>query len=371
MVESSKDHIYADVVITSYSLISSIPMLRKLLARNWDVIISDEAQASKSSTARRSRALYGQNIDGKTGLVSKSKRVWLLSGTLIPNNASELWTHCHALFPAVSQGWGESRWIEEYCVKIPGTDRIVNTKNGGKLVALLKPYVLRRRAEDVLPQLPPLRFSHIPVHPASLPDMASDLKETAAVVQAAIETIASGDISSGRAMLAKIDQGQIASLRKWTGITKSSAVAEYIKADFDAGMDRIVVFAWHRDVISFLEENLPDAAAIHGGVSPKKKEAILKEFKDKTGIRSLILNMQVASTAINIVNANNCAFAEPSWVPADLSQAVARLHRQGQTRPVFARLFSLQGSFDEVIMSVLTRKLKDTRQFNTAITTRG
>ena len=371
VVESSKDHIYADVVITSYSLISSIPVLSKLLQRQWDVIIADECVAVKSAgDTRRSRAMYGQNFDGKTGLVSKSKRVWLLSGTIMPNHPGELWTHCNALFPGVSNGMGLSRWEEEYCVKASGTERVVGAKNQAQLAGLLKPHVLRRVAEDVLPQLPPLRFSHVPVSPASLPPMSSDLKETAAVVQAAIKTLEAGNSDQGRRMLADIEKGQMASLRKWTGLAKAPAVVEYIKADFDAGMDRIVVFAWHRDVMTYLGEHLPNSAIINGSVSPKNKEAILQEFKKSDTIRSLILQMTVASTAINLVNACNAAVAEPPWVPSDLSQALARLHRQGQIRPVTAKLFSLQGSFDETVVNVLARKLRITGKFHTDISTK-
>jgi SNF2 family DNA or RNA helicase len=123
-------------------------------------------------------------------------------------------------------------------------------------------------------------------------------------------------------------------------------------------------------VITFLTDNLPAAASLHGGLTPKKKEAILTEFTKGSTIKTLVCNMEVASTAVNMVNSCNVAFAEPSWVPKDLSQAIARLHRQGQKRPVLARLFSLQGSFDETIMAVLTRKLKDTERFNQSIATR-
>jgi SNF2 family DNA or RNA helicase len=197
--------------------------------------------------------------------------------------------------------------------------------------------------------------------------MSSEIAETAAIVKAAIETLGP---NGGRLSLADIDQGQMASLRRWTGIAKAPAVAEYIREDFAAGMDRIVVFAWHRDVITYLESVLPHAAALHGGLTPGRKQEILAEFQKGSSISSLICNLEVASTAVNMVNANNVAFVEPPWVPKDLEQAVKRLHRQGQKRPVFARLFSLQGSFDEKVVGVLTRKIRETTLFSAGITTR-
>lgn len=377
VVESSKPRLWGEVVVISYSLIGSIPALKKILARHWDVVVCDESHFTKEMTSRRSRALYGQHFDGKTGIVSKSNRVWLLSGTIMPNHPGELWTHCHALFPDVARDpqnpasiMGKERWEAEYCVKNQGTNHVVASRNREQLATRLKPHVLRRTQVQVLPQLPPLRYSHIPVHPDSLPPMSTEVKETAAIVQAAIETMENPrEANRGKVMLAQVDQGHMASLRRWTGLAKAPAVAEYIRTDLDTGMDRIVIFAWHRDVMAFLGDYLPDSAILQGGMTPRQKDEVLQEFKNGSSIRALICNMQVASTAINLVNANNVAFAEPSWVPSDHLQATARLHRQGQKRPVFARLFSLQGSFDEIVLNVLTRKLRDTTAFNRNITT--
>lgn len=371
VVESSKNRIWADVVVVSYSLLRSLKTLSALLKRKWDVVIADEGHMIKSSSAFRTKAVYGANIDSKNGLASVSDRVWVLSGTIIPNHIGELWTHCHALFPDVAKDMGHARWIEEYCRVIPGTERVVGSKNQHQLVTLLRPHILRRIARDVLPQLPPLRWSHIPVHPGTLPPMSSEVSETAAVVRAAIATMnSSREANRGRLMLAEINQGQMASLRRWTGIAKAPAVTEYLLNDFASGLDQVVVFAWHREVIDYLETHLPSSAALRGGLSPKKKQEILTEFTKGKGIKSLVCNLEVASTAVNMVNACNVVFVEPPWVPKDIEQAVARLHRQGQKRPVLARLFSLQGSFDESILSTLTRKMQETVKFGTAITTR-
>lgn len=367
VVESSKDRLWADVVVISYSLLRNLKTLTQILKRKWEVTICDEFHLTKSHVAWRTKAMYGAHHDAKNGVASASDRVWLLSGTPMPNHPGELWTHCHALFPDVAQDMGYERWLNEYCEMRPGTEQVVRGKNRGKLAALLKPHILRRLQQDVLPQLPPLRYSHIPVHPTNLPPMSSEIAETAAIVKAAIETLGP---NGGQLSLADIDQGQMASLRRWTGIAKAPAVAEYIREDFAAGMDRIVVFAWHRDVITYLESVLPHAAALHGGLTPGRKQEILAEFQKGSSISSLICNLEVASTAVNMVNANNVAFVEPPWVPKDLEQAVKRLHRQGQKRPVFARLFSLQGSFDEKVVGVLTRKIRETTLFSAGITTR-
>ena len=56
---------------------------------NFDLLIVDEAHYAKTPTAARTKALYGKSADG-SGLVSKAKRTWLLTGTPAPNNPAEL-----------------------------------------------------------------------------------------------------------------------------------------------------------------------------------------------------------------------------------------------------------------------------------------
>ena len=53
--------------------------------------------------------------------------------------------------------------------------------------------------------------------------------------------------------------------------------------------------------------------------------------------------------------------AETTWTPADLSQAVQRCHRLGQTRPVLARVLSLAGSLDERVIDVLVKEANQMR----------
>jgi SNF2 family DNA or RNA helicase len=263
------------------------------------------------------------------------------------------------------------RWRDEYCQMIPGTTRVVRSKNEAKLVSLLRPHVLRRNSRDVLPDLPPLRFSHVPVHPSSLPPMTDEVAETAAVARAAVETMATpGGHAQGKIVLDGLDDIHMASLRRWTGIAKAPAIVEYLKMDLDSGMGKFVVFAWHREVIQMLRDGLAGTEAIHGDVSTTKRQKILDDFQAPGGkIRGLICQGEIASTAIPLTAADNAIFAEPPWVPASVEQAIKRLHRQGQTRPVHGRMFSLSGSFDEVVIGVLTRKVIETMRLNRSLET--
>jgi SNF2 family DNA or RNA helicase len=50
---------------------------------------------------------------------------------------------------------------------------------------------------------------------------------------------------------------------------------------------------------------------------------------------------------------------ESSWVPSDNAQAVARVHRNGQSKSVRVRVFSLHNSSDEPVNAALIRKIRE------------
>ena len=355
----------ADTIVVSDSLLRSINVLRFLIrgGRRWDTVIWDEAQRGKNEGAWRTRAVYGPDTDARRGISSTAKRMWLLSGTMMPRHPGELWTHCHALFPDVAKGRSYARWCEDYC-RMDHTGKIFGAQKDAipQLAERLHKHWLRRNASDVLPELPALRVTHIPVQPDKLPPMSTEVAETMMVVESAMRVLAAGNKDEAHRILMSAGEMHLATLRKWTGVALAPAVAEYLKMDLDSGLDKVVVFAEHRNVIAILEKLLPDAVALHGDVPVKKRQRILDGFQGLIpdySPRCLVVNIEMASTAIPLTAACRCAFAEVPWVPTTVDQAIKRLRRKGQTRPVLAQLFSLAGSVHEAVISVLTRRAKE------------
>ena len=74
--------------------------------------------------------------------------------------------------------------------------------------------------------------------------------------------------------------------------------------------------------------------------------------------------------AIDLTAATEVGFVEASYVPADNAQAVMRVHRFPQKRPVRSRFFTLADSVDEAVMLILRKKTADlTRIFGGADST--
>jgi SNF2 family DNA or RNA helicase len=155
----------ADVLVVSYSLLTSRKVRDALMRLRFALLVIDEAQNLKNPNSIRTKATYG-----RTGLIRRASRAWALSGTLMPNAAHELWAHARAFGLTDLDYWA---WVARYCVvketafgkQITGSDR----NRLPELAAVFKPHTLRRRQKDVLQDLPSLRWAHVVVAPAQVP----------------------------------------------------------------------------------------------------------------------------------------------------------------------------------------------------------
>ena len=149
------------VNVVSYDLVAINDDLKKTLIKmRWDVLILDEAHYLKERTAKRTKAIYG--FRQWPGIQSSAERVWRLTGTPMPNNASELYTHLKSADLEHRNYWD---YVFEFC---DGFDsgygyNITGTKNVPKLKRLLGQMMLRRKKEEVMQELPPIRFQEITV----------------------------------------------------------------------------------------------------------------------------------------------------------------------------------------------------------------
>jgi SNF2 family DNA or RNA helicase len=60
---------------------------------------------------------------------------------------------------------------------------------------------------------------------------------------------------------------------------------------------------------------------------------------------------------LNLTTANHCILIEPQWNPMVEEQAISRIHRLGQEKPVFICRFVIANTFEQRILERQTRKL--------------
>lgn len=366
------------LTVCSYDLLMQPKVRKSLLARQWDAIISDEAHYLKGRTAGRTKAVYGRKCDGLTGLISRTPRFWRLSGTPAPNDASELWTHLHSAC-IYSGNWYD--FVKEFCTGFTSDYgfRITGTKNAAKLKLLLADFLLRRKKEDVMPELPPLSFEHRTLDPSPV-DYKAYFEEALArgglpLLQAQIATQnqsvkllwegsrKSGHVLNGEALRAlEAIAPSLGALRRWVGLSKVPEYLNVVRDELQSKrIDKLVVFAYNIDVIEAIRYGLRDfgAVSLYGGTPAAKRQKRIDEFQGDPRCRVFVGQLQAAGTALTLTAAHRVDILQESYVPGENAQAIMRCHRKGQLKPVLVRFFGLDRSIDLEISRAHMRKARE------------
>jgi len=334
----------------------------------YDVLVLDEAHYLKNPTVEPEKdednSLTGRTVAatgrvravyGKGGWAHHADRIWALTGTPAPNNVSELWTHLYIL-GRTKLGYEE--FVRRFCKTVVGDwgPRIVGARNVEELRGLLDGFMLRRFKDDVLPDLPPIRWDTVTLDgrdDISLPnDLAAELEHHVA------------EDTNPLSGVRLEPEGHIATARRELGIKKIKPAAELIRDEIAGGLDKLVVFAYHRDVIWGLTEALGSfgigAVSYHGGHSDTERARTVECFMNEPACQVAVVQYDAGGTGLDGLQvAANALFVEWSWTPATNVQAAMRLHRIGQNRGVLIRFAEMNAPLDQAITRVAARKAAD------------
>jgi SWI/SNF-related matrix-associated actin-dependent regulator of chromatin subfamily A-like protein 1 len=387
------------IVLISYDALSdrtgNRPAWTKVLAeRRWDLLILDEAHYLKNRS-NRTLAVYGARGSGE-GIQAACERVLLLTGTITPNNAGELYQHLRTLWPttllvprapprsypsgvvprgkraavptigpaqpllrSLTEAEFQER-VTDYRDTIYGR-QIIRSKNQAWLRERVGPYVLRRTKQMVLPELPPLVTQDIPL-PVSAVTIQRKVDPVVwrRGVTLMAHTRADDDDAFVRALHAHDDEGPgaVTTLRRELGVLKADPAADWIAERLACGMQKILVFGWHIEVLRRLHERLAEyhSVLVIGATPPAARTDAQLRFQNDPQVRVFIGQILAAGTAITLTAASEVVMVEPSWVPGENRQAIDRAHRLGQQDSVLATFLYIPGTLDQRIMSVFRRK---------------
>ena len=355
------------ISIVSYDLAIRNSVNSKLASQTWDVVVLDEAHYLKEPTTQRTRAAYA---------LAKGARCWRLSGTPAPNHYGEWYTHVKTagLWTGSYEAFLDQfcHWYRDEYNQI----RVTGSQRAEQLSRLLAPFTLRRLLEDVVSTLPPVEF--IPVAVEARPvDInrwwpmvglkieswsyyEQKILEQCAAVDAMLKVAQAGDDFTHA--LGALQGPKSIDSRRYVGLSKTPAIAEMVAEELERGdYEKIVIFAWHKDVIHDLRERLAKfhPVSVFGGTPPLKRDRLAHEFRTKGRCRVFIGQILAAGVAIDLSVASEVLFAEMSWVPGDNAQAAMRVHHLKQTKPVRVRVCSTAETLDERVNHVLRRKTRD------------
>lgn len=353
-------HPTAAWTIVSYDLARKEPIWKALASSHYDLIVVDEVHYLKTIDAQRTQAIFGGGKDKPAEpLAHCADRILALSGTPLPNRPREAYTvargldwssidwmseekFTHRFNPSITMSDGDNVWVDERS----GRHAELQARMRGN-------FMVRRMKRDVLPQLklPLLDIVHV--------------EDTGPVKQALhAESMLDIDPENLEGVDAKT-MGDIATVRRLMGLAIAPQAADYAAMILEGGEPKLVVFAWHTQVLDLLEKKLEryNPLRIDGSTSPTKRHAIVEQFK-LPGRRLLmgnLLAMGVGTDGLQEACQRGIA-AEADWTPANNEQAIDRLDRMGQQGQVQFDFLVAQGSFSEKVLGTSLRKKQTTHK---------
>jgi len=354
-------HPEASWTVASYEMARTPAIAAALAKGTYDVIILDEAHYLKTIDSKRTRAIFGGGKDiAHAPIAQRAEAILALTGTPLPNRPREAYTLARGMcFDAID--WqSEESFRERFNPSVrgertdPTTGRtiIYNDERTGRHSELQNRlranFMVRHLKREVLPQLKMPKFDII------------QLEETGPVKQA-LEAERLLDIDPDQFEGADFAAlGHIAVARRMMGIALAPQIARYVNMLIDGGEEKLVLFAWHIEVMNILEKELRHHGLIRidGSTTGTQKAAKIIEFQKNPAKQIILGNLQSMGTGVDGLQnvAWHALIAEPDWVAGNNEQAFDRLDRGGQTRQVQGDIFVAPNSFAEKILASALRK---------------
>jgi superfamily II DNA or RNA helicase len=318
----------------------------------WGLVVADEAQHVKNPYAATARALRSIGARARVAL----------TGTPVENNLSELWAILDWTTPGLLGRLGTFRARYAQAVE-SGRDAAA----ADRLARLVRPFLLRRRKSDpgIAPELPPKTETD---HAVSLTPEQTGLYE--AVVRETLAEIADADDMARRGLVVKLLTGlkQICNhpaqylKEEHPRIAGRSGKLELLDELLDTILSEgagVLVFTQYVAMARLLERHLSTRGVssqfLHGGTPVPQREAMVRRFQDGE-VPVFLLSLKAAGTGLNLTRAEHVVHYDRWWNPAVEAQATDRAYRIGQTRPVQVHRLIAEGTIEDRIAEMLSRK---------------
>lgn len=322
----------------------------------FDMVIIDEVHRCKDGRTQQAKFVMG---------ITKGKEyVLALTGTPVVNKPIDLVPQLYIISQLEKFG-GYKHFVDRYC---QGYNQASNLKELNYLMH--KHCFYRREKKEVLTDLPDKMRNIVRVDITNRPEY---IKAENNLIDYLRENLSKteGEISKslrGETMVL------IGILKKIAARGKVEMVIEHIQEVVEAG-EKIVVFAWHKEMVQELKGAIPGAVTIVGDDSMDARQMAVDSFqKCKTcGVRFedhngmdhehipsdtsvIICNIKSGGVGITLTASSRVIFIELPWHPADCEQCEDRCHRISQKDSVECTYFLGHETIDEYIYQIIEKK---------------
>jgi DNA repair protein RAD5 len=162
----------------------------------------------------------------------------------------------------------------------------------------------------------------------------------------------------------KIDRIQFGNI-DWSSIpsTKISALMYELHLIEQADpFEKSIIFSQWTTMLDLVEASLVNSnisfVRLDGTMTQNQRDIAISKFNNDPSVKVFLVSIKAGGVGLNLTAGSRVFLMDPWWNPATEEQAIDRVHRIGQTRPVFVTRFIMEGSVEERILQLQDRKKK-------------
>jgi SNF2 family DNA or RNA helicase len=291
-----------------------------------DLIIVDEGSMFRNAGTRKFKALKA--------LIRPDQRLWVLTGTPCPNEPTDAWALAQLVNPAaVPRTFGQFR--RQTMTQITSFKWVARPDAFTAAYEALQPAV-RFRKSDCL-DLPPVVTLNrqAPLSPdqeAAVRTMRTYMQTTAA--STVITAVNAADtINKMRQILCGVVKNPEVK-DDYVALDHAPRANVLMESIAEAGA-KVLVIVPFKGIIKSLEQQIKkhySVAVLNGDVSPRARDAIIRDFKTNPDPHVLLCHPKVMAHGLNLTEADMLIFYAPIYSNDEFQQVTERFNRAGQTR---------------------------------------
>ncbi|EPY51605.1 Rad16 Rhp16 [Schizosaccharomyces cryophilus OY26] len=150
-------------------------------------------------------------------------------------------------------------------------------------------------------------------------------------------------------------------MSNWRSSTKIEALVEelYLLRRKDRTI-KSIVFSQFTSMLDLIHWRLRKAGfncvKLDGGMTPKARAATIEAFSKDINITIFLVSLKAGGVALNLTEASQVFMMDPWWNGAVQWQAMDRIHRIGQKRPIRVTTLCIENSIESKIIELQEKK---------------
>ncbi|MDA3614166.1 DEAD/DEAH box helicase [Polluticaenibacter yanchengensis] len=342
----------AQIIITSYGAVRVD--VEGLKERQFLAVIIDESHNIKNPSAQITRAVM--EVNGQTRIA--------LSGTPVMNNTFDLYSQLNYALPGL---YGSREFFKrEYADPI---DLKADKEKADTLRRITAPFILRRTKSQVATDLP------MKTETVLWCEMSPNQRDAYDTVRDSVRNNIYSTIESDGLQKGKLGiLNGLLKLRQMCNsgeLVKHEDVFNYDSIKTDMLIEELqniiphkhkaIVFSQFTSMLDLLERDFEKAGITYlrldGTIASKERKNLVNEFQaEDSTCNVFLISLKAGNAGLNLVAADYVFLFDPWWNKAVENQAIDRVHRIGQTKPVYAYKMVCKGTVEEKIIALQSKK---------------